>query len=173
MPQISQNWWRLPPYTTCSMRPEGGPLGQAGKPRPKGCGPLPLPRGQATLQFWAVGGAMLSATPKIIFEVGLAPIRRRWWCGCTPVPRIKKRRKRQNKVSNPLGPNFCKAHISKLVCAPPFFLLSLQSPHQIVPKNAKNIFAFFGPPPRKGIFFPAMPSSKSPKPRSFLYSSHK
>ena len=63
-PQISQNWWRLPPYTTCSMRPEGGPLGQAGKPRPKGCRPLPLPRGQATLQFWAVGGVMLSLTPK-------------------------------------------------------------------------------------------------------------
>ena len=52
------------PYTTCSMRPEGGPLGQAAKPRPKGCGPLPLPSGQATLQFWAVGGAMLSLTPK-------------------------------------------------------------------------------------------------------------
>ena len=63
-PQMSQNWWRLPPYTTCSMRPEGGPLGQAAKPRPKGCGPLPLPRGQATLQFWAVGGAILSLTPK-------------------------------------------------------------------------------------------------------------
>ena len=61
-------------------------------------------------------------------------------CGCTPVPRRKKRIKRQNKVSNPLGPNFCKAHISKLVCAPPFFLLSLRSPHRIVPKNAKKTF---------------------------------
>ena len=53
-----------PFFTTCSMLPEGGPLGQAAKPRPKGCGPLPLPRGQATLHFWAVGGAMLSLTPK-------------------------------------------------------------------------------------------------------------
>ena len=35
-----------PFFTTCSMRPEGGPLGQAAKPRPKGCGPLPLPREQ-------------------------------------------------------------------------------------------------------------------------------
>ena len=52
-----------PSITTCSMRPEGGPLGQAAKTRPKGCGPLPLPRGQATLHFWAVGGAMLSLTP--------------------------------------------------------------------------------------------------------------
>ena len=53
-----------PSFTTCPMRPEGGPLGQAAKPRPKGCGPLPLPRGQATLHSWAVGGAMLSLTPK-------------------------------------------------------------------------------------------------------------
>ena len=70
-------------------------------------------------------------------------------CGCTPQPRRKKRRKRQNKVSNPLGPNFCKAHISKLVCAPPFFLLSLRSPHRIVPKNAKKNFLT---PPRKNYF---------------------
>ena len=53
-----------PSFTTSPMRPEGGPLGQAAKTRPKGCGPLPLPRGQATLHFWAVGGAMLSLTPK-------------------------------------------------------------------------------------------------------------
>ena len=74
-------------------------------------------------------------------------------CGCTPVPRKKKRRKRQNKVSNPLGPNFCKAHISKLVCASPFFLLSLQSPRQIVPKNAKKNFRIFWTPPSKKNFF--------------------
>ena len=53
-----------PSFTTCSIPQEGGPLGQAAKPRPKGCGSLPLPRGQATLHFWAVGGAMLSLTPK-------------------------------------------------------------------------------------------------------------
>ena len=53
-----------PFFTTCSMQPEGGPLGQAAKPRPKGCGPLPLPRGQAILHFWAVGGALLSLTPQ-------------------------------------------------------------------------------------------------------------
>ena len=53
-----------PFFRTCSMRPEGGPLGQAEKPHPKGCGPLPLPRGQAILHFWAVGGALLSLTPQ-------------------------------------------------------------------------------------------------------------
>ena len=82
----------------------------------------------------------------------MAPIRGWWWVWVHPCAEKKKRRKRQNKVSNPLGPNFCKAHISKLVCARPFFLLSLQSPHQIVPKNTKKIFAFFGPPPKKNFF---------------------
>ena len=49
-----------PLFTTCSTRLEGGPLGQAAKPHPKRCGPLPLPRGQAILHFRAVVGAMLS-----------------------------------------------------------------------------------------------------------------
>ena len=50
-----------------------------------------------------------------------------------------------------LTPQF--PHISKPVCAPPFFLLSLQSPHQIVPKNAKNNFRiFWTPAPEKNIF---------------------
>ena len=95
-------------------------------------------------------------------------------CGCTPVPRKKKRRKRQNKVSNPLGPNFCKAHISKLVCASPFFLLSLQSPRQIVPQKCEKKFShFLDPPLEKKIFFRLCQSSKSPKLRSFLFSSLK
>ena len=89
-----------------------------------------------------------------------------------PCAEKKKRRKRQNKVSNPLGPNFCKAHISKLVCAPPFFLLSLQSPHQKVPKNAKTFFRnFLDPPSPQKKFFSGHASSKSAKLRSFLYSS--
>ena len=37
---------------------------EAAKARPKGCGPLPLPRGRAILHFWAIGGAMLSLTPQ-------------------------------------------------------------------------------------------------------------
>ena len=150
---MSENWWRLPPYTTCSMRPEGGPLGQAAKPRPKGCGPLPLPRGQATLQFWAVGGAILSLTPKIIFEVGLAPIRGRWWVWVHPCAEKKETEKTAKQSFQPSWTEFCKAHISKLVCAPPFFLLSLRSPHQIVPKNAKKKFRiFWTPPPPKKLF---------------------
>ena len=119
-----------PFFTTCSMRPEGGPLGQAAKPRPKGCGPLPLPRGQATLHFWAVGGAMLSLTPKKSY------LRLVWHqyvvgggCGCTPVPRKKKGENGKTKFptlldrifARPISPNWyahplffcfhCKVHI--------------------------------------------------------------
>ena len=119
-----------PFFTTCSMRPEGGPLGQAAKPRPKGCGPLPLPRGQATLHFWAVGGAMLSLTPKKSY------LRLVWHqyvvgggCGCTPVPRKKNGENGKTKFPTlvdrifamPISPNWyahplffcfhCKVHI--------------------------------------------------------------
>ena len=92
-------------------------------------------------------------------------------CGCTPVPRKKKRRKRQNKVSNPLGPNFCKAHISKLVCAPPFFLLSLQSPHQKVPKNAKKNFRIFCTPLPEKKFF-CRPCHHQNQPNSGVFCIH-
>ena len=53
-----------PPIRRAQCDRRGGPLGKRPSPVPKGCGPLPLPRGQATLHFWAVGGAMLSLTPK-------------------------------------------------------------------------------------------------------------
>ena len=174
------------PYTTCSMRPEGGPLGQAAKPRPKGCGPLPLPSGQATLQFWAVGGAMLSLTPKSYLRLVWHQYVVCGGCGCTPVPRKKKGENGKNKVSNPLGPNFCKAHISKLVCAPPFFFAFIaKSTSNSTQKCEKKNFAFFGPPPKKNFFRPCHhqnhPNSgvfcihlrndaKRPKKRAHIYS---
>ena len=119
-----------PFFTTCSMRPEGGALGQAAKPRPKGCGPLLLPRRQATLHFWAVGGAMLSLTPKKSY------LRLVWHqyvvgggCGCTPVPIKKNGENGKTKFptlldrifARPISPNWyahplffcfhCKVHI--------------------------------------------------------------
>ena len=92
----------------------------------------------------------------------------RWWVWVHPCAEKKKRRKRQNKVYNPLGPNFCKAHISKLVCAPPvFFSFIEKSTSNSTQKCEKKFSHFLDPPPRK-IFFPAMPTSKSPKMRGFL-----
>ena len=152
-PQISQTWWRLPLFYDVLNATGGGPPWASGKAPSQGVRPFAVAQGASHPAF--LGGWWRHIVPnsqksylRLVWHqyvVGCG-------CGCTPVPRKNNRRKRQNKVSNPLGPNFCKAHISKLVCAPPFFLLSLQSPHQIVPKNAKKTFRIFGPPPRKKIF---------------------
>ena len=48
--KISQNWWNSPLfYDVLNATEGGGGRGQAAKPCPKGCGPLPLPRGRASL----------------------------------------------------------------------------------------------------------------------------
>ena len=167
-PQISQNWWRLPPYTTCSMRPEGGPPWASGEAPSQGVRPFAVAQGAshpAILGGW--WGHVVPNPQKSYLRLVWHQYVVGGGCGCTPVPRKKKRRKRQNKVSNPLGPNFCKAHISKLVCASPFFLLSLQSPRQIVPKNAKKNFRIFWTPPPKKIFFLAMPIFKITQSKEF------
>ena len=49
-----------------------------------------------------------------------------WWVCVYPCAQNNKTEKTAKQsfqlYRNPLGPNFCKAHISKLVCAPPCFL---------------------------------------------------
>ena len=107
------------------------PLGNGKGPHPLGRGFPACPRGPPWHQY-----------------VG------RWLVWVHPCAEKRKQRKRENKVSNPLGPNFCKAHISKLVCAPPFFLAFIaKSTSKQYPKMREKIFAFFGPPPPKKIFF--------------------
>ena len=57
---------------------------------------------------------------------------------------------------------------------PFFFAFIAKSTSNSTQKCEKNSSHFLAPPPPpKKIFFLAMPSSKSPKLRSFLYSSHK
>ena len=152
-PQISENWWRLPLFYDVLNATGGGPPWASGEAPSQGVWLLAVAQGASHPAFLGGWWGHVVPNPQKSY------LRLVWHqyvvgggCGCTPVPR-KKRRKRQNKVSNPLGPNFCKAHISKLVCAPPFFLLSLQSPHQIVPKNVKKNFRiFWTPPPEKSFF---------------------
>ena len=52
-----------PPYTTCSMRPEGAPLGKRRSPVPRGAALCRCPGGKPPCNL-AVGGAILSLTPK-------------------------------------------------------------------------------------------------------------
>ena len=55
-PQMSQNWWRLPPYTTCSMRPEGAPLGKRQSPVPRGAALCRCPGGKPPCNFGRLVG---------------------------------------------------------------------------------------------------------------------
>ena len=54
-PQISQNWWRLPLFYDVLNATGGGPPWASGGAPSQGVRPF-MPRGQATLHFWAVGG---------------------------------------------------------------------------------------------------------------------
>ena len=147
-----------PLFTTCSMRPEGGPLGQAGKPRPKGCGPLPLPRGQATLHFWAVGGAMLSLTPKNHI---------RGWFGTytwsvvgvgAPLCREKKTEKTAKQSFQRSWTEFLQCpYLQTGMRTPFFFAFIAKSISNSTQKCEKKFRIFWTPPPRKKKF-PAMPS---------------
>ena len=74
-------------------------------------------------------------------------------CGCTPVPKEKNGENGKTQFPTLLDRIFARPISPKLVCAPPFFLLSLRSPHQIVPKNAKKKFRIFWTPPPEKKFF--------------------
>ena len=173
-PQISQNWWRLPLFYDVLNATGGGPPWASGEAPSQGVRPFAVAQGASHPAF--LGGWWGHVVPipqKSYLRLGWHLYVVGGGCGCTPVPRKKKQRKRQNKVSNPRGPNFCNAHISKLVCAPPFFFAFIaKSTSNSTPKCEKKLSHFLEPPGRKKKFFPAMPLSKSPKLRSFLYSSH-
>ena len=152
-PQISQNWWRSPLFYDVLNATGGGPPWASGEAPSQAVRPFAVAQGASHPAFLGGWWGHVVPNPRKSY------LRLVWHqyvvgggYGCTRVPRKKNGGNGETKFSNPLGPNFCKAHISKLVCAPPFFLLSLQSPHQIVPKNAKNFFRIFWTPPRKKNF---------------------
>ena len=55
----------------------------------------------------------------------------------------------------------------------PFFFAFIAKSTSNSTQKGENFFSHFLEPPPRKFFFLAMPSSKSPKLRSFLYSSHK
>ena len=173
-PQISQNWWRLPLFYDVLNATGGGPPWASGEAPSQGVRPFAVAQGASHPAF--LGGWWGHVVPnpqksylRLVWHLYVVG----GGCGCTPVPRKKNGENGKTKFPTlvdrifamPISPNWY-AH-------PLFFLLSLQSPHQIVPQNArKNFRIFWSPRPPKKKFFPAMPLSKSPKLRSFLYSSH-
>ena len=172
-PQISQNWWRLPPFYDVLNATGGGRPWASGEAPSQGVRPFAVAQGASHPAFLGGWWGHVVPNPQKSY------LRLVWHqyvvgggCGCTPVPRKKNGENGKTKFPTlvdrifamPISPNWC--------ARPLFFLLSLQSPHQIVPKKGKKNFRiFWSSPPEKNIF-PAMPLSKSPKLRSFLYSSH-
>ena len=68
-------------------------------------------------------------------------------CGCTPVRRKKNGENGKTKFPTLLDRIFARPISPNWYAHPLFFSLTLKSPLQIVPKNAKTNFAFFEPPP--------------------------
>ena len=114
------------PFIPCNLRPEylntggiyppirraqcdrrGGPLGQAVKPRPKGVRSFAVAQGAshpAILGGW--WGHVVPNPQKSYLRLVWHQYVVGGGCGCTPVPRRKKRRKRQNKVFQPSWTEF-------------------------------------------------------------------
>ena len=187
-PQISQNWWRLPPYTTCSMRPEGGPLGQAGKPRPKGCGPLPFPRGQATLQILGGWWGHVVPNPQKSY------LRLVWhqyvvggWVWVHPCAEKKKTEKTAKQSFQPSWTEFLQGpYLQTGMRIPVFFAFIAKSTSNSTQKCEKKFSHFLDPPlekkifsgsanlqnhPNSGVFcFHLLNDANQPKKRAHIYS---
>ena len=133
------------------MRPEGGPLGQAPS---QGLRPFAVAQGAshpAISGGW--GGHVVPNPPKSYLRLVWHQYVVGGGCGCTPVPRKKNGENGKTKFPTLLDRIFARPISPNWYAHPLFFFLSLKSPHQIVPKNAKKNFAFCGHPSPPGKFF--------------------
>ena len=163
-----------PPIRRAQCDRRGAPLGKRGSPVPRGAALCRCPGGKPPCNFGRLVGPRCPQPPKIIFEVGLAPIRRRWWVWVHPCAEKKKTEKTAKQSFQPSWTEFLQGpYLQTGMRITVFFAVIAKSTSNSTQKCEKHFRIFLTPPPRKKIFFPAMPSSKSPKLRSFLYSSHK
>jgi hypothetical protein len=127
--QISQNWWRLPLFYDELNATGGGPPWASGEAPSRGVRPFAVAQGASQPTFLARwSGHVVHKRPKsylrlVFHQFGVGHV-----CACTPVPKNKKTEKMAKQSFplkiRPLGPECCKAHISKLVCEIAVFLLS-------------------------------------------------
>ena len=170
---MSQNWWRLPPFYDVLNATGGGPPWATGEAPSQGVRPFAVAQGASHPAFLGGWWGHVVPNPQKSY------LRLVWHqyvvgggCGCTPVPRKKNGENGKTKFPTlldrifamPISPN-CYAH-------PLFFAFIAKSTSNSTQKSEKK-FRIFWTPPLKKYFFLAMPSSKSPKLRSVLYSSHK
>ena len=177
------------PFIPCNLRPKylktggvyppirraqcdrRGPPWASGEAPSQGVRPFAVAQGASHPAF--LGGWWGHVVPnpqKIIFEVGLAPIRGRWWVWVHPCAEKKKTEKTAKQSFQPSWTEFLQGpYLQTGMRIPVFFAFIEKSTSNSTQKCEKKFSHFLDPPPREKIFFPAMPSSQSPKLRSFLF----
>ena len=172
-PQISQNWWRLPLFYDVLNATGGGPPWASGEAPSQGVRPFAVAQGASHPAFLGGWWGHVVPNPQKSY------LRLVWHqyvvgggCGCTPVPRKKNGENGKTKFPTLLDRIFARPISPNWYAHPLFFAFIAKSTSNSTQKCEKKFSHFLDPPPEKN-FFPAMPSSKSPKLRSFLYSSHK
>ena len=165
-----------PPIRRAQCDRRGGPLGQAGEAPSQGVRPFAVAQGASPppCNFGRLVGPCCPSRPKIIFEVGLAPIRGRWWVWVHPCAEKKKTEKTAKQSFQPSWTEFLQGpYLQTGMRIPVFFAFIAKSTSNSTQKCEKFFSHFLDPPPRKKFFFRLCQSSKSPKLRSFLFSSLK
>ena len=176
-----------PPIRRAQCDRRGGPLGQAAKPRPKGCGPLPLPRGQAHPSILGGWWGHVVPNPQKSY------LRLVWHqyvvgggCGCTPVPRKKNGENGKTKFPTLLDRIFARPISPNWYAHPVFFAFIAKSTSNSTQKCEKKFSHFLDHPlekkffsgsanlqnhPNSGVFcFHLLNDAKRPKKRAHIYS---
>ena len=169
-PQISQNWWRLPLFYDVLNATGGGPPWASGGAPSQGVRPFAVAQGASHPAFLGGWWGHVVPNPQKSY------LRLVWHqyvvgggCGC----REKKTEKTAKQSFQPSWAEFLQGpYLQTGMRTPFFFAFIAKSTSNSTQKSEKKFWHFLDPPPEKKNF-PAMPSSKSPKLRSFLYSSHK
>ena len=174
--QISQNWWRLPLFYDVLNATGGGPPWASGEAPSQGVRPFAVAHGASRPAFLGGWWGHFVPNPQKSY------LRLVWHqhvvgggCGCThPCAEKKKTEKMAKQSFQPSWTEFLQGPYFQTGMRTPFFFAFIaKSTSNSTQKCEKKISHFLDPPPPKKNLFPAMPSSKSPKLRSFLYSSHK
>ena len=165
-PQISQNWWRLPLFYDVLNATGGGPPWASGEAPSQGVRPCAVAQGASHPAFLGGWWGHFVPNPQKSYL-------RLVWHQHVACAEKKKTEKMAKQSFQPSLTEFLQGpYLQTGMRTPFFFAFIAKSTSNSTQKCEKKISHFLDPPPEKKIF-PAMSSSKSPKLRSFLYSSHK
>ena len=165
-PNIS-NWWRLPLFYDVLNATGGGPPWAGGEAPSQGVRPFAVAQGASHPAFLGGWWGHVVPNPQKSY------LRLVWHqyvvgggCGCTPVPR-KKTEKRAKQSFQPSWTEFLQGPYLQTGMRTPLFFAFIAKSTSTSTQKCEKKFRFFWIPPPEKKFFPAMPSSKSAKLRSF------